>query len=36
VGRGTVLLIGFLSGYQQTALSDEEARVLAALAAYRR
>jgi uncharacterized lipoprotein YddW (UPF0748 family) len=33
IGRGTVLLIGFLSGYQQTALDDEEARWLAALAA---
>jgi hypothetical protein len=34
VGRGTVVLIGFLSGYQQTALGDDEARWLAALTAY--
>ena len=35
VGRGTVVLVGFLSGYLQAALAPEEARLLAALAKYR-
>src|SRR5205823_5506439 len=34
VGRGTVILVGFLSGYQQIELSPDEARLLTALARY--
>jgi hypothetical protein len=34
LGRGTVVLVGFLSGYQQLEVAAEEARLLAALARY--
>jgi hypothetical protein len=32
IGRGTVILVGFLSGYQKLELGPDEARLLAALA----
>jgi hypothetical protein len=35
VGKGTVILDGFLSGYMQTELAPEEARLWAALVRYR-
>jgi uncharacterized lipoprotein YddW (UPF0748 family) len=35
LGQGTVILIGFLSGYLQTELAPDEARLLSAMADYR-
>jgi hypothetical protein len=35
VGRGTVILVGFLSGYLDTELGEAEARLLVALSRYR-
>ena len=35
IGQGTVVLVGFLSGYQELELAAVEARLLAALARYR-
>jgi hypothetical protein len=35
VGQGTVILVGFLSGYQEMELPADEARLWGALARYR-